>query len=495
MQECFLSRYSHNHQKGFGLLPVLGLLAAAGALSIIIFSWAKLKWKQELLSEGYIQSIYISEAGLAQEIASQSRPLADIDSTKGFDSSITPTLTTKITDWVGRPTLSMPVVTTDNLESYLHIQSSSTYMGKGSVIDAQYGLALSDTIFRAALILTLDGELSIDYARHIHGLIYIKQLAEAKKIPGVHPLDSKFDMEPWVTPLTIPRARSFFQAIQNQLTLRGGVSGNIEFRNGRVPDFKRDSVYFAPLGGAEISSFGNDCIHIKGPGKIVTHGDIRVKGCIHLENMTLLSGGSVFFEDSVSSENILVFAARNLYIRDRSNVDGDFLARENISLSGEAQTGMHTVLASSGLGKDHAKPDTSAPKVDNGKTDAVNSETSNKSRSYGIHIRQKAKARGILIAADDNGKIIVEKDSKVLGWVLSRHEVQIDGEVDGMVWAAKATCIGSDGLQCIAGEIRRQFLPPSLSLPEKMLPPKLHKRFKIISWKLSIPDSGNVSTQ
>jgi len=499
----------------------LGILLAVGTLAFLIFDTAHRSWDAQVQKEIKLQSLYIAEAGLT--LLENNPPLIKTpDTSHSTDSTLKKNTLTSIqliadstpaSVWKGRRDLSEPQVTLGQENAYLQAVSRATYKGYTTHLFAQYGYLPNDSLFRAAALLTQEQVIHPSLERNIEGILYIKSsLGGGTLKKNIRALSNDFNLSQWIDGSAVIRVKAYDNYISRKLAETGGHAGHLDFRNGKIPNFQKDSVIFSPLGGADISYIGQECLHIKGPGKIVTHGDIRLRGCIHLENITLITGSTLYLEDSISSENLTAYAARNIYIRDKSHIHGDLVARMSIILSQSAQTSLGTVLASSGMGKSGegrqtgtgepngspSTPTAQKPSSELSPNSASGSSAGEKSladanalaagaqigkNTYGILATDFCKIRGLLISGSESGLVKIGKRSEVFGWILTKNAAEIEGQVKGLVWAGKLNCNDNPQTHCLKGKITRALLPPGFFLPQSMARNIKEVRLITTQWK------------
>jgi hypothetical protein len=218
------------------------------------------------------------------------------------------------------------------------------------------------------------------------------------------------------------------------------------------------------MGSVDFTNDGREAWIIKGPGRIYSDGEIRVKGNIRLENIQLLSGKDITFEDSVSGEGISAFARGSVYLHDRCRMEIEAVAGRDIVLRDKAQTLIGSVLLSAG-----------AKRIPPG--DSLNA----------IRVVNEAVGRGFLIAAGANGRLAMATAANRIEGVVIASSVWLAGEVDGPVVARKLLCEGTNARNCLGpGRIYRNRLPEGFVQPLQLGPQDRRTYvYKLMAWRRS----------
>jgi hypothetical protein len=202
---------------------------------------------------------------------------------------------------------------------------------------------------------------------------------------------------------------------------------------------------------------------IKGPGRIFSEGEMRIRGRIRLENVQLLSGHDITFEDSVTGSENSVFARGSVFIHDRCNLGLEALAGKDILLRDRSQTTLGSVLITVG-----------------NRNKARGADTLN-----AIRVVNQAVARGFLIAAGPNGRVALATPANVVEGVVMASAVWLAGEVRGPVLAQKLLCEGTNTRNCLGtGKINRNLLPAGFVQPLQLGPQDRRRyTFKLMEWR------------
>lgn len=251
--------------------------------------------------------------------------------------------------------------------------------------------------------------------------------------------------------------------MSGQLSKEKGEIGNGNFPPDNPPDFKRDSVLFFPLGEASLSNDGDAFWIIRGPGRIYSEGDIRIRGRIRLEEIHLLSGQSIVFEDSVIGRDLSAYARKNTFVNDRCDLEIEAVAGKHIILRGTSQTQPGSILLSIGnvfVGKPGDSLST-------------------------IQLQDKAVFRGMLIAEGPLGTAVLRNPGNRVQGVTIAKSAKLAGAVEGAVIAGKLKCDDMGARNCLGkGTIDRTRLPPDFAQPLALGPQDRRQYvFKLMNWK------------
>jgi hypothetical protein len=254
-------------------------------------------------------------------------------------------------------------------------------------------------------------------------------------------------------------------ALRKHLSDSAKAKGNGHFTPRDPPKFGGEGNLSFPLGEADFINDGEKTWVVKGPGRIYCDGEIRVKGKIRLVGIGLYSGKDVIFEDSVSGEEISVFARGNVFIRNRCRLTVEAMAGKNIVLENNAQTESGSLLLSTG-GK-------AAPP---GGGDSINA----------IRVVNEAVARGFLIAAGDRGRVAMAGPANRVEGVIIASSAWLAGEVDGPVLTRMLLCEGTNSRNCLGPvRIHRDRLPRDFIQPLQLGPQDRRTfAFRLMDWKM-----------
>ena len=354
----------------------------------------------------------------------------------------------------------VPEVRVDRTRAFLDITSKGAYRNTEATVFARFGKALDDSIFGPAL--TLDNAVPLEPIQggRITGAVRLRMPSAG--IPSA-PWPQGFSVSGYTSEFTDKKYYALESALQKKLGEQGGEGGNGNFTASSPPDFGKSGDIFFPLGQVELANNDDATWVLKGPGRIFCHGEIRVKGRIRLENIQLLSGKDVTFEDSVSGTGVSVYARGSVYFHNRCKMETDVVSGKNIILRDKAQTDPGSVLLS--VGNKHA-----------GKSgDSINA----------IRVVNEAVARGFLIAGGPNGRVVLGTEANAVEGVVMASEVWLAGEVRGTVLAQKLLCEGTNTRNCLGtGRIDRSRLPPDFVQPLQLGPQDRRQYvFKLMEWK------------
>ncbi len=357
--------------------------------------------------------------------------------------------------------LGAPRVKVDRTRAYLDMRSVAKYRQAEVTLRARFGKALDDSIFGPAL--TLDNDVVVDpfSPEQVQGLSRIR-----KPAPGMStlPFLNGFSVVKYAAEFTDRMYYAADAALRKHLSDSAKADGNGHFTPRNPPRFGPDGSLAFPLGQADFINDGERTWVVKGPGRIYCDGEIRVKGKIRFLGIGLYSGKDIVFEDSVSGEEITVFARGNVFIKDRCNLSVEAMAGKNISLQNNAQTGSGSLLLSTG-GK-------AAP--------ASGGDSINASR-----VVNEAVARGFLIAAGDWGRVVMGTPVNRVEGVIIAASAWLIGEVDGPVLTRMLLCEGTNARNCL-GPVRilRDRLPRDFIQPLRLGPQDRRAfAFRLMDWK------------
>jgi hypothetical protein len=468
-------------EKGAALLTVLMVLSVLGiAVSILVERLrADIRpWAREAEST---QAVYAAESGIAYQLYlerfsdsadptfGQGRPAdsgnavpAEGRSASEADPLVRFSAPTDTFKYRLDSSMAVPDVRVDRTRAYLDIVSKGRYRNAEATIFARFGKALDDSIFGPALTMENAEVLEPFPQDRIFGAIRLK--TPSTGIPSL-PWPQGLSLASYTAEFTDKKYYALEAALQKKLGEQGGVSGNGNFSPSDPPDFRKSKDIFFPLGQVELANTGDDTWILKGPGRIYSNGEIRVKGRIRLVDIQLLSGKDITFEDTVSGEGISAYARGSVFIHDRCKLGIEAVAGKNIILRDKAQTTVGSVLLSAG-----SKAPASGP-------DSLNA----------VRIVNEAVARGFLIAGGSNGRVALATPKNVVEGVIMASAVWLAGEVHGPVVTSKLLCEGTNTRNCLGtGRIDRSRLPANFVQPLQLGPQdrRLYT-FRLMEWKRS----------
>lgn len=453
-------------ETGAAMLTVLTVLAVLGIAVSILMDRARRDIRPWAREAETAQAIYAAESGIAYQLYLER-----------FSDSSEPTFTPTKPDPLADPflspkvqtdtfayrldsTLGVPDVRVDRTRTYLDITSKGTYRSSEATVFARFGKALDDSIFGPALTLDNAEPLEPYPPNQILGLV--RQRTPSPGQSGA-PWPNGFSTHAYSAEFTDRKYYALEASLQKKLGEQGGESGNGSFSPGSPPRFDKNPDIFFPLGQVELTNLYDEPWVIKGPGRIYCEGEIRVKGLIRLEGVQLMSGKDIIFEDSVTGDEISVFARRNVFINNRCRLGIEAVAGKDIILSNTAQTTLGSVLIT--VGNKHLAKG----------ADTINA----------IRIVNQAVARGFLIAGGPNGRVALATNMNIVEGVVMASTVWLGGEVRGPVLTKKLLCEGTNLRNCLGpGRIDRSRLPSGFVQPLQLGPQdRKSYAFKLMEWK------------
>ena len=455
-------------QGGAALLTVLTVLAVLGIVVSILIDRTRgdiKPWAREVETT---QAVYAAESGIAfqlylERFSDSAEPSFGKAAEDGLNadpllrSAPLDTFAFRLDTGQG-----VPEVRVDRTRAFLDITSKGRYRNTEATVFARFGKALDDSIFGPAL--TLDNAEPLEPFPPERILGAVRTRAPGQAAPG-SAWPQGFTVVGYAAEFTDKKYYALESGLQKKLGEQGGESGAGAFSPSEPPDFRKSRDIFFPLGGAELVNNDDRPWIIKGPGRILCDGEIRVKGLIRLENVQLLSGKDITFEDSVTGDGISAFARGSVYIHNRCNLGIEAVAGKDIVLRDKAQTTLGSVLLS--VGNKHAAK----------AGDSLNA----------IRVVNQAVARGFLIAAGTNGRVALATPENLVEGVVMAASVWLAGEVHGPVLANKLLCEGTNTRNCLGtGKIRRDLLPANFVQPLQLGPQDRRQyTFKLMEWKRS----------
>lgn len=457
---------------GAALLTVLSVLAVLGIVTALLLERARPNlqaWSREAQD---LQALYVAESGIAHQLyLERYSDSADPEMGKpGKDSlAIEPDPLAgpeeaSADSFVFRldAALGIPEVTVDRSRAWLDISSRAVFRGAKASVSARFGKALDDSVFGAALTLDNAEPLEPFPGGAIVGSIRLKTPIQG--FP-TEPYPAGFSVLAYTAQFTDKKYHVFENALVKQLAAEGVTTGNGSFDPRHPPDFKRgkEGDLIHALGQVEIRNDDDETWVIRGPGRIIAEYEIRVKGLVRFENVSLISGKDVTLEDSVSGEGFSVYARGSIFVHGRCHAEIEAVAGKDIILQDKSQTAPGSVLLSVGQGK-----------VAKG-ADTLNA----------IRIVNEAVARGFLIAGGANGRVVLGTALNRVEGVVMAQSVWLAGSVEGPVLAGKLLCDGTNTRNCLGtGRIDRSRLPRDFIQPLELGPQDRRSyRFRLLEWK------------
>lgn len=456
-------------QQGAALLTVLTVLVVLGITVSILLDRTRGDVRPWALENEKLQALYAAESGIAYQLylerySDSAEPSFGpaADPPPDADPFLIPPAATDSFAYRLDTTLGIPEVHVDRTRAFLDITSKAAYRRAQATVSARFGKALDDSIFGAAL--TLDNTVPLEPfgANQVFGSIRLKTASPG--IPSA-PWPQGFSVTSYTAEFTDRKYYALESLLQKKLGEEGGRSGNGNFGPDDPPDFRKAKDIFFPLGRVELVNTGNTPWIIQGPGRIFCDGEIRVKGLVRLENVQLLSGKDITFEDSVSGEGNSAYARGSVHFHDRCRLEVEVVAGKDIILRDKAQTAAGSVLLS--VGNKHAAKG----------ADSLNA----------IRVVNQAVARGFLIAGGANGRVVLATSENVIEGVVMAASVWLAGEVRGPVLAGKLICEGTNARNCLGpGRIDRSRLPADFTQPLQLGPQDRRRYvFKLMEWHRS----------
>ncbi|MDB5049719.1 MAG: hypothetical protein JWO30_2790 [Fibrobacteres bacterium] len=456
-------------QSGAALLTVLSVLTVLGIAVSILIDRTRSDIKPWARETETTQAVYAAESGIAYQLylerfSDSAEPSFGIpkETDPKADPFLKPLAPTDTFVYRMDTSLGTPEVRVDRTRAFLDITSKGKYRAAEATVFARFGKALDDSVFGPALTMDNSEPLEAFPADRIFGSIRMR--TPSAGIPSV-PWPQGFSMAAYTAEFTDKKYYALESSLQKKLGEEGGVSGNGNFSPSDPPDFVKSENIFFPLGRVELVNNDDRPWVIKGPGRIFCEGEIRVKGLIRLENIQLLSGKDITFEDSITGDGISAFARGSVFIHDRCRLGIEVVAGKDIILQDKSQTTLGSVLLS--VGNKHA---------------AKAGDTLN-----AIRIVHHAVARGFLIAGGPNGRVALATPENVVEGVVMAASVWLAGEVRGPVLTSKLLCEGTNTRNCLGtGRIDRSRLPSNFVQPLQLGPQdrRLYT-FKLMEWHRS----------
>jgi hypothetical protein len=466
-------------ERGAALLTVLMVLSVLGIMVSVLVERLRediRPWAREAEST---QAVYAAESGIAYQLYlerfsdsaeptfGQDKPSDSVaagsePSVQAADPLLKPMAPTDTFKYRLDASLAVPEVRVDRTRAFLDIVSKGRYRNAVATVFARFGKALDDSIFGPALTMENAEALEPFPQDRIFGSIRLK--TPSTGVPSL-PWPQGLSIASYTAEFTDKKYYALESALQKKLGEQGGMSGNGNYSPSDPPDFRKSKDIFFPLGQVELANPGDDTWILKGPGRIFSNGEIRVKGRIRLVDIQLLSGKDIIFEDTVSGEEISAYSRGSVFVNDRCKLGIEAVAGKNIVLRDKAQTTVGSVLISAGS------------KAANGGPDSLNA----------VRIVNQAVARGFLIAGGANGRVALATQENVVEGVIMASAVWLAGEVHGPVVTSKLLCEGTNTRNCLgSGRINRSRLPANFVQPLQLGPQdrRLYT-FRLMEWRRS----------
>ena len=364
------------------------------------------------------------------------------------------------------------IETTFNGE-YLRVVSTGMYRKAEVIVEANIGKAPSDSIFASALVLT--GRLApIDLtSENVKGIVRLKNEPDAS-LMELYPLSGKFNIQTLISGYVRERSDFYSILLKNKLSEEGGELGNGVFDNFHRPKFQENQELFFPLGDLTFEGLGNDCLQIKGPGRLFAHGDVYIKGCVQFADVKILAGRSIHVEGKVSCDNLTLYSGKNIYLKSEELCDVNAIAEESVILEQESQTSLTSVIISVGIQAKQKKLEGVTPE---GAIDPLD---------HGVYAKDNSILRGVIIAAGTKGTIMLENtEQPAEGIFISGEKTWIAGNLKGSVITSTLRCNSKPEDNCLGdGIINREELSPLLTLPLDFGSNNNSNKYKISRWKV-----------
>ncbi len=465
-------------EAGAALLTVLSVLVAMGVAVTLLFQRMRGDLRPWANEAEEAQALYLAESGIGYQLylerwSDSSEPSfgepPERDSSAaegglGFGEPLGALPRASPTDSFAfrmDSSLGTPRVKVDRGRSFLEMSATGKYRGAEVTLKARFGKALDDSIFGPAPTLDNDVPLEPFPAGQIKGTSRIR--SPSPGMATLRPMQG-FSVTEYAASFTDRKYYEAEEGLRKRLSGPDAGKGNATFTPREPPRFgKKGWVAFA-LGQVTLENDGSEAWVLKGPGKIYSEGEIRVKGAIRLEGIQLFSGKDITFEGEVAGEDVSAFARGSVFLHDRCRHGLEAIAVKDIVLRDKAQTLAGSVLLSTGS-KGNAK----------GGADTLNV----------IRVVNEAVARGFAIAAGANGRVALATPANRVEGVVIASSVWLAGEVDGAVLARKLLCEGTNARNCLGtGRIFRDRLPEGFVQPLQLGPQDRRAfAFQLLDWE------------
>lgn len=457
---------SELRQRGAALPVVLSVLAAFIALAALLMQRGRMSTEPWVRARDKAQARYWAESGLAWALYCEryglGRDTAGKESTGNLGSPLSASQDTAEELHFRLDTSAiLPTVNVDRGKPFLEITSQGR-QGKDSLtVIARFGRRLDPLAFGGAL--TWENDIPVQsFSEHqIQGALKLKTAT-----PGItaSPWPEGFSVSSYAEDFAAELFRQSEAGLSKALAKPKGESGNGHFDSHSPPNLERHEGEFRfPLGQIDIVGGAFDSWNLPGPAKFFSHGDIRLRGKIKLENITLASEGSIFIEGEVAGKGLHLFARGNISLMGKSQLELEAVAGGNIVLQDQAKTLGNSLLLVKKGGANKANGDTVCA----------------------IRISQEATAEGYLLALGTGSRVVLAGPAnRVLGIVLA-DEAWLAGTIDGSVAVRQLRCGENKPPQCLGSVvIRRQGLPEGFLQPLKLGPSNPeHLQFQLLSYE------------
>ncbi|MBF0432714.1 MAG: pilus assembly PilX N-terminal domain-containing protein [Fibrobacteria bacterium] len=465
--------------RGSALLPVVVIIAVAGIISSILFNRATTDRKSYSIEKDRIQAMYLAESGIAFQLFLE-KFAPEKDSTIqnwGMPDSeaFADTLQEFDLKFQFNKSLPVPTITAEHEGGYLTILSEAIVRSQTVKLKARFGRALSGPIFSSALVLTGMYPLVDGGINNIIGNILAKSRNDFSQ--NEFDLPDDFNIHNLIQNYRSTQQKYYKSTLNEVLSREGGGTGNGSFTGNSRPDFSEKNEIFFPLGDIYIENYSSSCIDIKGPGALYAHGEIIIKGCVRLENITLGAGRSIIFQDSVSSSGLVAYSGKSIHIHNNCNLDIQAFADNDIILTNKAQTTSSSVLVSLGTKNKMRRPQ-------HGNSAGTDKDIQGDWLSFGIMLFDESRARGLIVAAGANGKLMLETSYNMLeGIGIIKSNSWVAGTINGLLITDILRCNDDSKSNCLGkGVINRRRLPSQMALPLDFVV-KGNRTYKLIRWE------------
>jgi hypothetical protein len=455
-----------NSESGVALVTVLTVIAGLSIVVAILMNQTRSDMRPWVLETERTQATYAAESGIAYQLYLER--FSDSTDPEFKNAGVKDSLdrfaftkpSTEAFKYFFDSDAIDPEVNVDRTRTFLDITATGHYRNAAATVFARFGKALDDSVFGPALTLENAIPLETFSSESIVGPLRVKLPPQG--IPS-EAWPANFTITNYASEFTDKKYHALEASLHKKLTAEGGQSGSGSFSPESPPKFDDDHNIFFPLGRVELTNNGQETWVLRGPGRIFADGEIRIRGHIRLENIQLLSGKDITFEDSISGEENSAFARGSIFFHDRCHLGIEALAVKDILLRDQSQTSVGSVLIT--VGNRHPAKG----------ADSLNA----------IRIVNHAIARGFLIAAGPSGRIVIGTPANTVEGVVMASSVWLAGLVKGPVLTQMLLCEVSNQRNCLgSGRINRSQLPPSFVQPLQLGPSDRRKFvFKLMDWR------------
>ncbi len=464
-------------QRGSALVPVLGVITVSAIGILIAFQFSVQSQKYGFKDLHKKSAMYIAESGIADALyqykygdSSQSSE-SDILELGEEDSS---SVEIKAYPFILNPELDIAEIEIEEDENFLTIHSKGKFKSESANIEAVFGKTLSDSLLRAALILTGQEALMDLFPDQVEGNIYTK-VPPAVGIMNFRKLDSKWSLASLTGEFVSNLNQYYHNELQVQLSSEHGEIGNGYFSPSNPPAFENKESISFPLGDVSFENYQSDCWEIEAEGSIFANGDVYIKGCVRIKGLNVVAGRTVQANDELQLIEGTIYSEGNMYIAGKSHIAGTLFSEKSIYFEEEANSTMEAVIISSGKETGLNKLGEKVP----GEVKLPN--------EFGIYAKEEVVLRGLVIAAGNHGKIELNNSEAINeGYFLSNGQMEIAGELHGLVITSQLRCSENEKENCLGdGKISRFQLTQEIALPMAFGGGDMESfQYKIISWKM-----------